>query len=187
MRRWRNTSAATANSVADERAAQTLMWRGNAAGLGGFYCVRRIAITTLPALSRAFFGLTGSTAALSTTLALNTLTDCVGIGFTQGTDTNWQVFVNDNTAAPTQTDMGASFPTSSLTNVLTLTIYAPTNGSSIWVRVVEEVSGAVFEQEYTTNIPASTTFLTVRNYMNNGGTASACSYDCAGLYLETDY
>lgn len=25
------------------------------------------------------------------------------------------------------------------------------------------------------------------NYMNNGGTAGAVAYDCAGVYVETDY
>lgn len=33
--------------------------------------------------------------------------------------------------------------------VLTMFIAAPPNGSSVWVRMVDEVSGAVFEQEIT--------------------------------------
>ena len=41
--------------------------------------------------------------------------------------------------------------------VLTLFIAAPPNGSSVWVRVVDEVSGAVFEQEITADLPAATT------------------------------
>ncbi|MGC9449761.1 hypothetical protein [Cereibacter johrii] len=61
---------------------------------------------------------------------------------------------------------------------------APATG---WVRVVDEVSGAVFEQEITADLPANTQFLSPRLFMNNGATAAAVAYDCSGLYVETDY
>ena len=66
-------------------------------------------------------------------------------------------------------------------------IAAPPNGSSVWVRVVDEVSGAVFEQEITADLPANTQFLSPRLFMNNGATAAAVAYDCSGVYVETDY
>jgi hypothetical protein len=43
--------------------------------------------------------------------------------------------------------------------VLTLTIAAAPNASSVWVRVVDEVSGAVFEQAITADLPAAHQFL----------------------------
>ena len=55
------------------------------------------------------------------------------------------------------------------------------------MRVVDEVSGAVFEQEITADLPAANQFLAPRLFMNNGATAAAVAFDCAGLYLETDY
>ena len=58
---------------------------------------------------------------------------------------------------------------------------------SIWVRAVNEVTGAVFEQEITTDLPANTQFLSPRLYLNTGATAAAVAYDCSGLYIETDY
>jgi hypothetical protein len=69
----------------------------------------------------------------------------------------------------------------------TLIIAAPPNASSVWVRVVDEVSGAVFEQEITADLPANTQFLSPRLFMNNGATATAVTYDCSGVYVETDY
>ena len=57
--------------------------------------------------------------------------------------------------------------------VLTLFFAAPPNGSSVWLRVVDEVSGAVFEQEITADLPANTQFLSPRLFMNNGATAAA--------------
>jgi hypothetical protein len=186
MRRWRLTSAAVVDSAAEQRSAGWACWRGNAAGLGGWTFVTRISLTTLQATGMGFFGLYGSTAALATTLALAAAINCIGIGFQRGTHTRWQLVANDGTGAPTLTDMGASFAIAT-GGVLTLFIAAPPNGSSVWVRVVDEVSGAVFEQEITTDLPANTQFLSPRLFMNNGATAAAVAYDCSGVYVETDY
>ncbi len=55
------------------------------------------------------------------------------------------------------------------------------------MRVVDEVSGAVFEQEITADLPAATQFLSPRLFLNTGATAAAVAYDCAGVYIETDF
>jgi hypothetical protein len=186
MRRWRLTSAALVDSAAEQRSAGWACWRGNAAGLGGWTFVTRISLTTLQATGMGFFGLYGSTAALATTLTLAAAINCIGIGFQRGTHTRWQLVTNDGTGAPTLTDMGASFAIAT-GGVLTPFIAAPPNGSSVWARVVDEVSGAVFEQEITADLPANTQFLSPRLFMNNGATAAAVAYDCSGVYVETDY
>ena len=82
--------------------------------------------------------------------------------------------------------MGASFAIAT-GGVLTLIIAAAPNAGSVWVRVVDEVSGAVFEQEVTADLPAANQFLAPRLFMNNGATAAAVAFDCSGLYLETDF
>ena len=51
---------------------------------------------------------------------------CVGIGLQRGTRTRWQLVANDG--------------------VLTLYIAAQPNCSPVWVRVVDEVSGAILKQ-----------------------------------------
>ena len=185
MRRWRLTSAATADSVADQRSAPAC-WRGNATGLGGWVFVTRVSLNTLQATGMAFFGLYGATGALATTLTLSAVISCIGIGFQRGTHTRWQLVTNDASGAPTLVDMGASFAIAT-GGVLTLTIAASPNAGSIWVRVVDEVTGAVFEQEVTADLPATTQFLGLRYFMNNGATAAAVAFDCPGAYLETDY
>ena len=82
--------------------------------------------------------------------------------------------------------MGASFGIAT-GGVLTLFIAAAPNGGSVWVRVVDEVAGAVFEQEITADLPANTQFLSPRLLMNNAATAAAVAFDCSGVYLETDF
>jgi len=186
MRRWRLTSAAVVDSAAEQRSAGWACWRGNAAGLGGWTFVTRISLTTLQATGMGFFGLNGSTSALATNLTLAAVINAVGIGFQRGTHTNWQVVTNDGTGAPTLTDMGAPFAVA-IGGVLTLFIAAAPNASSVWVRAVNEVTGTVFEREITADLPATTQFLSPRLYLNTGATAAAVAYDCAGLYLETDY
>jgi hypothetical protein len=186
MRRWRLTSAAVVDSASDQRSGVSTCWRGNAAGLGGWTLVTRISLATLQATGMAFFGLLGSTAALATTLTLSAVVSAIGIGFQRGTHTRWQLVSNDASGAPTLVDMGASFAIAT-GGVLTLTIAAAPNTGSVWLRVVDEVSGAVFEQEVTADLPAANLFLAPRLFMNNGATAAAVAFDCAGVYLETDY
>ncbi|MCC5960740.1 MAG: hypothetical protein JJU24_17205 [Natronohydrobacter sp.] len=187
MRRWRMTSAATVDAAAEERSAGWVCWRGNADGLGGFTYVNRLSLTTLQPTGMGFFGLIGVTSALATTLALAAVVNAIGIDFQRGTHANWQIVHNSGSGAPTLIDLGADFPVDAPTNVLTLFLYAAPNAASVWVRVVEEVSGAIAEVEITANLPAVTQLLSPRNYMNNGGTAGAVAYDCSGVYVETDY
>lgn len=71
--------------------------------------------------------------------------------------------------------------------MLTLFIAASPNSTSMWVRVVDEVSGAVFQQEDAADLPAAYQFLAPRLSMNNGATAAAVAFDCSGAYLETDF
>lgn len=106
MRRWRMTSAATADAVAEECSAGWVCLRGNADGLGGFTYVNRLSLVTLQATGMGFLGLYGSTAALATTLTLSAVVNCIGIRFQRGTHTNWQLVQNDASGAPTLTDLG---------------------------------------------------------------------------------
>ena len=63
--------------------------------------------------------------------------------------------------------------------VLTLYIAAAPNGSSVWVRVVDDVSGAVFGQQVITDLPAATQFLSPLLYLTNSNTAAA-AFECSG-------
>jgi hypothetical protein len=186
MRRWRLTSAATADAAAEQRSAGWACWRGNAAGLGGWTFVTRLSLATLQATGMGFFGLYGSTSALATTLALSAVVNCIGIGFQRGTHTRWQIAHNDASGAPTLINASSTF-TLATDAVVTLIVAASPNAGSVWVRIVEEPSGTVFERELTTELPANTQFLSPRLYVNNGATAATVAYDCSGVYVETDY
>ncbi|MGP3723925.1 hypothetical protein [Cereibacter sphaeroides] len=53
--------------------------------------------------------------------------------------------------------------------------------------IVGEESGVFFGHEITADLPAATQFLSPRLFLNTGATAAAVAYDCAGVYLETDF
>ena len=58
-------------------------------------------------------------------------------------------------ANPTLRDIGASFVIA-IGGMLTLFIVAPPNSGSVCSQVAHEVSSAVFEQEFTADLPANT-------------------------------
>lgn len=186
FRRWRLTSATTANSASENRSAQTMVWRGNAAGLGGFTLIMRICLSTLPANHRAFFGLLSATGATSTSQVPSALTNCLGFAYDSG-ETTFRFQHNDGSGTATRIDLGANFPSNLTTAVYTMFIYSSLNGTNIGYRIVREDTGAIVDSSVSTDLPSTTTFLTPHLYMNNGGTAAACSFDCGGIYLESDY
>ena len=141
MRRWRMTSAATADTVAEERSAGWVCWRGNAEGLGGFTYVNRLSLTTLQPTGMGFFGLMGSTAALATTLTLSAVVNAIGIGFQRGTHANWQIAHNSGSGSPSLINLGSDFPVDSATNVLPLFLYAAPNvRGSMWRRITDRTA-----------------------------------------------
>jgi hypothetical protein len=109
MRRWRLTSAATADSAAEQRSVGWACCRGNAAGLGGWTYVTQLSLATLQATGMGFFELYGSTSALATILTLAMVVNCLGIGFQRGTHTRWQIVHNDGSGAPTLINASATF------------------------------------------------------------------------------
>ena len=105
--------------------------------------------------------------AVITTLA--NVVNCTGIDFQPGTQTRRTLAANDVSGTPTLTDMLASLAITT-GGVLTLLIAAPPNSSSVVVQVIDEVSGAVFGQEITADLPANAQFLSHRRFMNKWGT-----------------
>jgi len=186
MRRWIWTSAATANAASEGRTVASLVWRGNSAGLGGWYYACRWAISSSTANQQVAVGLWNATGATATTTVPSNLTNCIFVGW-DSADTNLQVMHNDASGTCTKIDLGASFPANSTTAVYEFMMFAPPNGSSVFYRVVRLDTGDVAEGEITTDLPASTTFLTRHEYMNNGGTAAAVILEVSRIYIETDY
>lgn len=186
MRRWIWTSAGTANSASEGRTAAALVWRGDTAGLGGWFYSCRWAVSTTVANQQVAIGLWNATGATATTTVPSTLTNCIFVGW-DSADSNLQVMHNDGSGTCTKVDLGSDFPSNNTSAVYEFMMFAPPNGSSVFYRVVRLDTGDVAEGEITTDLPTSTTFLTRHEYMNNGGTAAAVVLEVSRIYIETDY
>lgn len=185
IRRWRWTSAASANSAAEGRTAQGLVWRGDNPGLGGWFYSCRWSVGSTTTDQQTAVGLWAATGATATTTVPSSLTNCIFVGW-DSADTNLQVMHNDASGTCTKIDLGTDFPTNTVTAVYEFMMFAPSNGSSVYYRIVRLDTGDSIEGEITTNLPVSTTFLTRHEYMNNGGTAASVILEISRIYIETD-
>lgn len=175
-----------APSLAFIRANQLTIWRGNAAGFGGFYVVHRFSLSTVQAGQRVFAGIV-DVAANPTNIDPVTTTAPGGIGLAINANTgNWNLVNNATGVARTSTSLGASFPVNA-TDLLELALFSPPNGSGIGYRVTNLSSGAQASGNLTSNIPANTTFLAPSIWITNNATAAAATLDFVSTYVETDF
>lgn len=181
------TSAATANSASEARYAAFSCWRGDGAGMGGFFFASRFAISSTTALQQTAVGLFDVTTAIATTAVPSALLNCIFLG-NDSADTNMQLMHNDGAGTCTKIDLGSSFPINTPTAIYELILYARTTDTSkVSYRVTNLTNGAVVTGDITTNLVATSTFLAFHAYANNGGTAAAVVLELMRMYLETDY
>lgn len=178
-------SAATAGSSGGVKINVLQYWRGNAAGLGGFYFVARFGFASIPATWRMFCGLYGST-----TNPANgdpsALVNLIGVG-KDAADTALQFMHNDGTGTAVKSSSALALPAAN--EVWEVRIFCPPNGSQIDMSV-EKLNAAGVLAEYShssTDLPASTQLLLPILWANNGTTAAAIDPQLVSLYVETDF
>lgn len=71
---------------------------------------------------------------------------------------NWQLVGDDATSAPKLVALGGGFPVATA-GILTQPFLCPAARTSNWLRTGNELTGAVCEQEVTTDLPQAATFL----------------------------
>lgn len=185
LRRWRCTSAATANSAADTLVTHTLCHRGNAAGVGGFTADFRFTMYQTSANVRGFVGLNPTTGGIAGNQSPRALTDSVGMMFESG-ETTWRIGTNDASGNAARVDLGASFPTGTVGALYSLSLNCEPNSSTIGYTVTRHdttppvtVSGTL-----STKLPTNTTFLSPHICLNNGGDAAAVAYEAMHMVVE---
>lgn len=183
MRRARFASATTAGSFAGLRGSAAFLWRGNAAGLGGFMVGFRFAMTTNLSGVRAFVGLYASTSAL-TNADPSTRSNIIGMAL-DASDANWQIIRASGSSTAVKTDLGASF-VKSVTDVYELRLFCAPNSSSISYSVENLSTGATTSGTLTTDLPANTVFLNPYLWITNNAQASAAQIELNRFYAESD-
>jgi hypothetical protein len=156
------------------RATSAFVFRGNAAGLGGFFFYARFATTTALAQQRAFVGALGHRRGAGQREPEHAAQHHVYLGY-DSTQTTLRACGNDGAGAATCTDLGANFPVNA-TAVYDVYIYSAPAGSTVkWA--VERLDSSVLRQRHDQRrrrpAGSTSTFLAPQLWVNNGTTASA--------------
>lgn len=187
MRRNGVTTSTNSGTLAGMRSSgtQALYWRGNAAGLGGFYVVGRVGIAQYQSAQRTFFGMNSSTAA-PTNVEPSSVVNMIGFGC-DAADTSFTFMHNDGTGTAVKETLTGSFPcNTSGVDMYEYRIYAAPNSSTIYYSLARLNTTDFFEGSVTMDIPSSTTMLNNQIWISNNTTALAASIDIASFYVETD-
>jgi len=181
------STGATAAGLAYIRGNSLIFSRGGGTNIGGFTVIHRFALSgTLQSGLRAFAGIV-DVAANPTNIDPTTTTAPGGVGLAVALNTgNWKLVNNVTGTARTSLDLGSAFPVNG-TDLLELFLFAPTNGTVINYRVTNLSTAAVTSGSLSTNIPATTTFMTPSVWVTNNATAAAQTMDFISTYVETDF
>ncbi len=173
-------SAATASSSAGYRANTDYMWRGNAAGTGGWYWTGAFNVVTTTANQRLFVGLKDATAVIVATTNPSAQLDIVGFYCDAG-QTTIRIGSNDNSGSIiNQVDLGANFPCTTANIAYDVALWAGQNASEIKYYIRRLVGGNEASGTINTDLPRNTVQLGWDFWINNGGTAAASTIQFGG-------
>ncbi len=168
------------NGASGIQSSATNAWRGDAAGLGGFFFFSRFAVAARSGTHRLFVGLSANNATLNA--QPSTLNNTLGIGL-DSADTNLQFMIR-NTATTTKIDTTIAVDT---TTIYDFYMYCEPNGSTIYFELRNAVTNAVLKNsQETANLPANTSFFYMQAHIQSvtGGTAKLLALN--RMYLETN-
>lgn len=176
-----NVSAGTAGSAAGFRSTNTHCLRGDAAGIGGFYCVTRFGVAAFTSDSRGFCGVFGGTTIAN--VDPSTLANIFGIGW-DAADSNLQLLHNDAAGLATKVDLGTDFPAkTTATDLYEFRFGCAPNGTTIEWSLERLNTGNFLPGIATGNLPVGATPLAWQLWINNGATASAVGVDLCSMAI----
>lgn len=171
----------TTTGASGIQSGATVAWRGNAAGLGGFFFFARFGIETLASDMRAMVGLSANNA----TMAADGSTWANTVGLVKDSaDSTWQIATR-NASTLTKTATGCTVTAGQILDFL---MFAPPNASNVTFRLVDAVNGTVFVDDVAinTNLPVSTTFLFMQAHCQSVSGTTAKLLALNRMYCETD-
>ncbi len=195
MRRTRYANVVTTTNQTlgiKAAAADTLnYWRGNAAGLGGFFYAARFIVELYPAATvRLFAGLTASSATYvvaSDTVLVNT---CGLWHDTTDPSTGAGAFNFVTKDATTATKQQITLSNAiAAGNSYDFYMFCPPNGTTIYWRLDDVVNNVTYEGNTSTTLPVNTAFMGPQCAMSNGTantTVTTVAIGVAGVYTESD-
>lgn len=196
MKRTRYANVVTTTNqtlgVRFNAASEQQFWRGNAAGLGGFFFYTRFIVELYPASTVRLFAGLSSTASTSVVASDTVLANTCGL-WHDTTDpssgANSFNFVTKDATTATKQSIALSNAIAA-GNAYDFTMFAAPNGSSISWRLVDLRNGVTYSNSTSTTLPANTAFMQPQVQMSNGTaniTATTSAIGIASIYVESDF
>ena len=169
--KYRVTTAA-ATAIASVRQNTAAIGPISSSGRGGFRCRLTGGPDSGTSLTtdRFFMGLRAATGA-PTDVDPSTLTDVVGVGW-DAADSTVQIIHNDSAGAATKINTGWALPTSESAQMYRLELFSDPTLGTVKYRLTNLGNSLTFVGEITTDLPASTLFLSLQLWHSVGGTSS---------------
>lgn len=193
MKRTRSANVVTATNqvlgVGSFASGTHQFWRGNAAGLGGFFFFTRFIVELWPATTvRLFAGLSDQTTAV---VASNTYAgNLCGISHITTDAASVLNFVtrDGTTLNSTSITLAANLQAG---QAFDLYMYAKPNNGALYFRLDEINTGTtLIDSSTTTNLPTATAFMGPQVHMSNGTaniTATTTAIGVNRIYVESDH
>jgi hypothetical protein len=180
----RYVSSASAFSTAGLVASNSHMWRGNAAGLGGFRAEFVFSHGDVNTTGyQAFFGICAQLSSFADNPS--TMLNMVGMGYdaTDLSSGNWQLLHNDGAGTATKVDLGVDFARNT-TDTYRLVIFCPPNASNIYYHATNLDTGNTASGTLSSDLPVNTTSLGWMTMLRSGAVAAACKADIHQVTLH---
>jgi hypothetical protein len=183
--RFTFATTATAGTLGIIRSSVQRLWRGNAAGEGGFKVRIPFGNATLVTGQRTFVGLDSNSSAVAASTDPFTTNSTAKIGVAANTHTgNWFLINNAVGTTPTLLDLGANFALNT-TSWYQLTLWCDPNTTGINYEVINLSTGTgTLTGTLTTNIPTNTTYMHFYAWITNNATASIASIALGKISME---
>lgn len=179
QRRIQMTSATAANEGASIFTDYNHMFISTTAGMGlNQFCWRGVAVESMPASGRGFWGLSNRLTAWPGNQAPSGMKSCIGVGFDTG-DTTLQLYSSTPTS-PGKVSLGSQFPITGSSYDIVL---RNATGSTAWqvqVTRLDQTTRTVFTATVTSPTPTNNTGLAFTGFMNNGGSTGSTVWSTTG-------
>lgn len=196
MKRTRYANVVTTTNqtlgVRFNSASEQMFWRGNAAGLGGFFFYTRFIVELWPAATVRLFAGLSSTASTSVVASDTVINNTIGLWHDTtdpATGAGAFNFVTRDATTTTKQQITLSNAIAA-GNSYDFTMFCPPNGSTVTWRLVDLVNNVTYTNSTSTTLPASTAFMQPQVQMSNGTANTVVTTTAIGIvsiYVESDF
>ncbi len=180
MSRALYSTGTTASGASGIAATNATMWRGNAAGKGGFFCFFRFAAESYSSATRIIVGLSSENGTLTGQPSARYNLACIGA---DSGDTNWHFMTRSAAGAATRTDTGVPLNSGVVYDLL---IHCTPNSAEILMELQNSETGALVASiTATATLPLNTAFLAPQALIMSTSGTNAKSLAVNRIYYQT--